>query len=182
MSRASMALLLLLEVGCAVSDPKISVNIQMIPCSSLPRPGSKVLLRTSTIKPQPITVISWPSDNNTVCLSCPGEAGKATNACHTWGCSLSDRNGLFFLNESTTPGQHFTIYTYPNTTVAPTGKGLMAPGQCLVPSNGGSFMDTVQAKECGDTTLADREWIYNQTSQSLKHAASGLCLDAGTQI
>lgn len=160
-----MALLLLLEVGCAVSDPKISVNIQMIPCSSLPRPGtfyvyavsapprtlrctevaymiiylhlhltfskgSKVLLRTSTIKPQPITVISWPSDNNTVCLSCPGEAGKATNACHTWGCSLSDRNGLFFLNESTTPGQHFTIYTYPNTTVAPTGKGLMAPGQC----------------------------------------------------
>lgn len=52
----------------------------------------------------------------------------------------------------------------------------------LVPSNGGSFMDTVQAKECGDTTLADREWIYNQTSQSLKHAASGLCLDAGTQI
>lgn len=52
----------------------------------------------------------------------------------------------------------------------------------LVPSNGGNFMDTVQAKECGDTTLADREWIYNQTSQSLKHAASGLCLDAGTQI
>ena len=101
----------------------------------------RIALATSTKATPPSTLIAVAGAGNQSCLSCPGEDGKGTASCHAWGCdsldpdSVHDRNDLFFINGSL--ASPFYLSTYPATAAVPTGKGLMAPGQCLVPASPG---------------------------------------------
>ena len=157
-------------------------DFQLLPCKAgLPR--QRIALATSTKATPPSTLVAVAGAGNQSCLSCPGEDGKGTASCHAWGCdsldpdSVHDRNDLFFINGSL--ASPFYLSTYPATAAVPTGKGLMAPGQCLVPASpGGAIADAVHAADCasGQQGL----WTYDASTQQLRHNSSQLCLDAGS--
>jgi hypothetical protein len=179
-----MLALTLLASAAADSPPfpiPTGTAFKLLPCNaSMPR--TRIELVTSTTAQPPLTTIHVAGPGNASCVSCPGEKGERTDACHTWGCSDGDRNDCFIVNVSDT-SKPFRIYTYPETKTHPTGAGLMAPNQCLVPtSQGGTLADGVQAKNCGDTTDADALWVYDKSTMLLKHSHSGYCLDGGTDF
>ena len=158
-------------------------QLQLLPCASnLPRMRIHLLRDTSNLPTA--TYLQVAGAGNSSCASCPGENGKGTAPCHTWNCpnielAKGDRNDMFMINTSLSAP--FLINTYPQTAAAPTGAGLMAPGQCLLPASGsGAFGDSVHASATG--CEANGLWSYDPAAQQLKHNTSGMCLDAGSAV
>eukprot|EP00038_Savillea_parva_P023364 m.40557 g.40557 ORF g.40557 m.40557 type:complete len:1020 (+) comp5998_c0_seq1:874-3933(+) len=170
-------------------------NLQLLPCSAASARSYWVLSSSAPSKApdaQPVTLLSVAGQGNTSCVSCPGDDGPTTSACHMWDCNglrpqdMTDRNDLFYTNSSL--DSPFIIYSYPNTSVFPNGKGLMSDGKCLVPAPPATMMGTVIGLDCSVTGATDGAalWTYNLTSNGsaagglLIHTQTGMCLDAGT--
>jgi hypothetical protein len=177
---ASLALLFAAAADSPFPIPD-GTPFKLLPCkTSNPRTALEFVTTPKPDGPPVSSIHVAGAEKGRSCVSCPGENGKGTDACHTWGGCGTDRNDCFLVNATAT-SKPFRIFTYPETKSFPTGKGLMAPGQCLVPqSAGGSLEDGVVAKQCTATTDADALWVYDKATKLLKHNHSGLCLDGGT--
>ena len=102
-------------------------------------------------------------------LNCPGES-----ACHSWGASFTDRNGLFQILPATTAGA-FTVHNWPNTPSVPVGPGQAPPGQCLQAGMGGNeILQRPSSHDCLQFALVGNGQLRVVGLPSF----AGFCVDA----